>query len=190
MESLYKRFARILTVFEKKNTHKLSTINPKVSYDFVLLGGNRTGAYIIKYLKNTGKRFFVIDYNPEVIQRLEREQVDCLYGDVADEEIFSKITKAHPSVLISTIPSVESSLILLNKIKRRNKRMVVFLTAKSVPDVIELYKKGADFVILPELLTGQKIADYLMHLNKPKIRQWGKHYYQKLLEDRKKHIIG
>ena len=92
-------------------------------------------------------------------------------------------------MLISTIPSIDNNLILLEKIKRRNKNMTIFLTAKTVPDVVELYKKGADFVILPEILTGQKIADYLMHLKKSQIKKWGNHYYKKLLEDRKKNIV-
>ncbi|HLC55813.1 MAG TPA: cation:proton antiporter [Candidatus Nanoarchaeia archaeon] len=189
MERLYKKFGKYLTIFEKKNALTTSIISKNVRYDIIVLGGNRTGAYIIKYLKNTKKKFLVIDYNPDVIQRLENENVDCIYGDASDEEIIKRINKIRPSMLISTMPSIDNNLILLEKIKRKNKSMTIFLTAKTVPDVIELYKKGADFVILPEILAGQKIADYLMHLKKPQIKKWGKHYYKKLLEDRKKNIV-
>mgnify|MGYP001571998723 CR=1 FL=1 len=189
MEKLYKKFAKYLTIFEKKNALTTSIISKNVKYDIIVLGGNRTGAYIIKYLKNAKKKFLVIDYNPDIIQRIENENVDCLYGDASDEEIIKRINKIKPSMLISTIPSIDNNLILLEKIKRRNKNMTIFLTAKTVPDVVELYKKGADFVILPEILTGQKIADYLMHLKKSQIKKWGNHYYKKLLEDRKKNIV-
>ncbi len=190
LESLYKRFSRFLSIFERKNAKVTSLLSRNIKYNIILLGGHRTGAYIIKYLKRANKKFFVIDYNPEVIQRLEKEGVDCLYGDASDEEIIQRILKMKPSILISTIPSPENSLLLLSTVKKRNKDTILFLTAKSIPDVLELYKKGADFVILPEILTGQKIADYLMHLNKQQIRKWGKHYYQRLLEDKKHNIIS
>ena len=75
MEKLYKKFAKYLTIFEKKNALTTSIISKNVKYDIIVLGGNRTGAYIIKYLKNAKKKFLVIDYNPDIIQRIENENV-------------------------------------------------------------------------------------------------------------------
>ena len=48
---------------------------------------------------------------------------------------------------------------------------------------MELYKEGSDFVAYPEVLAGQKIADYLLNLDGQGIKKWGKIYREKIIDD-------
>ena len=64
-----------------------------------------------------------------------------------------------------------------------NKKILIFTTAKTIDEAVTLYNQGADFVVLPEMLAGDKLADYIRYLDAKAIRKWGNFYYKRLLKD-------
>jgi voltage-gated potassium channel Kch len=49
-------------------------------------------------------------------------------------------------------------LLLLNKIRQKNKKGILIVTARQINEAFELYKAGADYVILPHFLGGEYTA--------------------------------
>lgn len=190
-ELIYRKLSKYLKIFERKNIKEdeLSNLHHHQQYDIVLFGAHRAGYSIVKSLVKSKEKFLIIDYDPEVISRLKKKKIDCFYGDISNTETLNIIRNFKPKVIISTVPSMEDNLLLLKFFKSINKKVLVMTVAKEVYDVLELYKRGADLVILPELLTGAKISDYLKYLNHTGIRKFGRKYYKSLLDDVKKKLI-
>jgi len=63
------------------------------------------------------------------------------------------------------------------------KNIITIINTHSAMDALILYREGVDFVIFPEYLAGQKVADYLTHLDPKGIKKWGKLYRMKLVEE-------
>src|SRR3989338_3411444 len=151
-EPLYRNLSPLLRIFERKIT-KEKQIKEK-EYQYFLLGENRIGFSIMKSFAKLKKNYVVVDYDPERIKRLKSRGIDCLYGDVSDADFLEEIKLDHARVIVSTIPESEINLIIINKIRKKNQKAIIILTARQISDAFELYDAGADYVILPHFLGG------------------------------------
>ncbi len=59
---------------------------------------------------------------------------------------------------MSTIPETENNLMLLDKIREKNKDVIIIVTARQISDTYDLYRAGADYAILPHFLGGEYTA--------------------------------
>ncbi|MFH1682642.1 MAG: NAD(P)-binding protein, partial [Candidatus Woesearchaeota archaeon] len=100
----------------------------------------------------------VVDYNPEVIKRLIRQEIHCIYGDIGDTEILERIDLKQVALVISTSPDKRDNLLLIKKTKEVNKKAMIFVTANKVEDALALYDASADYVILPHFLGGDQVS--------------------------------
>jgi len=152
-------------------THRerLEYISKDRKRDIVLFGCHRMGSVFLKHLKSVVKNIFVVDYDPEIIKQLIREQIDCMYGDLLNEEVLNKINFKNVKVIISTIPDLEDSIYLLDYAKNINKDVVIITTANYMDDALEMYKNKADYVIIPKIVSGDIISNVLKGIIKNKI---------------------
>jgi len=135
---------------------------PKLQeYDIVVVGYDRIGYSILKGLQKQGKHLLLIDYNPEVIKQMAKRNISVLYGDISDTEILSRINFTQVKMVISTVNNLEDTLLLMRYARRSNRDIALFVTANNIDDAIELYNKGADYVILPYFLGGEHAAHIL-----------------------------
>ena len=112
-------------------------------------------------IKEMHKKLLVIDFDPAVIKKLKHEGIKCIYGDMGDYELFDELRLNKAEFVISTVPDKNSSIVLVKRIKAANKKVKVILTANDGEDALALYKAGADYVIVPQILSGEKSADIL-----------------------------
>lgn len=138
----------------------------KQKYDIVLCGHDRMGYSILKTLRDSRKNVVVVDYNPEIIKKLKSINIPCMYGDFCDSEVMDRIDLNNASMVISTASSYEDNLIMLQKIKEKNKNLQIILTAHKIDEALELYEKGADYIILPHFLGGEMVSAILPHFDK------------------------
>jgi hypothetical protein len=62
----------------------------------------------------------------------------------------------------------EDSLLLLKEAKERNPEITVLLTADTVDQALELYDAGADYVLIPKILSGIITSDLVEeHMREP-----------------------
>lgn len=188
-EKLYIIMSKYLSIFERKKLKEERYKIENNKYDVILFGGHRTGYNIIKSLRKSNKRFLAIDFNPDVISNLKKLGIEAIYGDVSDTDFTEEILRTKPKIVISTIHNLEDNLEIMRLFKKYNKKGTIIVTTKDLIELKTLYEKGADFVILPELLSGQKIADYLNHLSKAQIKKWGEYYYKSIVKEIKAGLI-
>jgi Kef-type K+ transport system membrane component KefB len=154
----FKLLEKPLSFFNFFSTEKLEYLPSEAKPQYILCGHNRIGYSILKSLHKVKKNVLVVDYNPEIIARMVKEEYHCIYGEVSDDEIIDRMNLSHIKLLISTVPNTKDNLFLIHKVRSVNKRAKVFVTASDVDESLKLYEAGANYVILPHFLGGEHAA--------------------------------
>jgi len=164
-KQIYALLSRPLSIFEfrTKKIYELAHF-AEDHFDAVLFGCDRIGYSILRTLDKLRYKFLVVDFNPEVINDLANKKISCIYGDFDDIEILNKINLKKPKMFISTIPDYKGNVRLIRNVRRANKNAVVFVTAATINEALELYGKGADYVIMPHFLGGEHASYIIEHL--------------------------
>ena len=176
-DKIYPYFSKYLSIFEKKKTRKQQ--QELKNYDIILFGYDRVGCDLLKSFKKLKKKILIVDYNPETILELNKKKIECRYGDVADEEFLSELNLSKTKIIVSTIPELETNLLLINSTRQTNKKTIIITTAHNDEEAREIYKSGATYVIMPHFLGGsyasKMIDKYKLDINK-------------FIKEKKKHI--
>ncbi|MBN2458100.1 cation:proton antiporter, partial [Candidatus Woesearchaeota archaeon] len=153
---LYSWISGDLSLFEriKSREGNLEYIPHDHSAEVLLCGYNRTGYSILEKLNEMKKDLLVIDFNPEVIKKLIKEKIPCIYGDISNIEVLNRINFNELKFIISTAHDPIATELIIKKAKHKNKDAVIFVTAYNVDDALSFYDAGADYVILPHFLGG------------------------------------
>ncbi len=159
-EIWYLGFAPLLFIFERKHARASQVLAPE-SYEVLLFGYNRIGFDLVKTIKRQRRRLLVIDFNPEVIKRLEREGVMCRYGDADDGELLAQLDFASAQMMISTIPDFETTMTLLHHARSAHKAMIKVVVAQQINDAEAYYRAGATYVVMPHFLGGEHAAQLI-----------------------------
>jgi Kef-type K+ transport system membrane component KefB len=187
---LYKLFLPLIDMFSSASSRQNFEHIPEPPREHVVVFGyHRTGYDIVKTLRKLKKNFLVVDYNPEIIKKLKTQGISCIYGDVEDLEILERVDLQHAHLVISTIPEIEDNLLIIKQTRERNPKAIIIMRAESIDHVLELYKKGADYVIFPEMLGGEKASEILERWYYTKQRKEGERKEEeryKLQEDEEK----
>ncbi|MCF7871607.1 cation:proton antiporter [Candidatus Woesearchaeota archaeon] len=154
-EKIYGKIKNLLNIFEIKGKKKdqYDTHIGK-EYAVFMIGCNRTGFEILHMLKKQKQKTLVMDYNPETIKKLTTEGTDVVYGDASDIETINEIDLKNTKLLISTITDFDSNAMLINLVKEKNKNIMIFMMANEAEEALELYEKGATYVIVPHMVGG------------------------------------
>jgi len=156
---LYRLLSRYLVLFErpgkKIDEHKY---HKDENYDIILFGHDDIGFDITTSLKKIKKKFLIIDYDPKVIINLSKEGYDCKYGDVNDTELLDELNFSKTKMVISTIPAIDTNLLLIRKVKDVNKDAIISVVAQQIDDALKLYDAGATYVIMPHFLGGRQAS--------------------------------
>ena len=158
-EKLYHKLSKHLRLFEKKKSIE-SRLKAR-DVDAILFGYNRIGFSILSSLKKIKKNYLVVDYNPDVVSDLKKLRIPCLYGDADDEDLLGELPLDKIEIAVSTIPDFETNALLIENIRKVNKKAIIILRAHSIDDALELYKKGASYVLTPHFLGGEYVARML-----------------------------
>jgi len=178
---IYLLLSKFLSLFERFQFNKLKLHYLERSHkkSIILIGCHRMGGIFLDTIKRLDKNFLVIDNNPDIIKSLIKDKISCMYGDIMNEEILDNIDFSNVKFLISTSHEEEANLFLIKRVKKIKPRAKIFVTASHLPEAFRLYKAGADYVILPQILSGERIATLLRRIVKKE---------KNLREIRNKHI--
>lgn len=164
---IFKAIQHHLNFLEAKHiaTHEQS-IDQQVLADMtdhiVLIGGHQMGQSIIHALEETKEQVVVVDFDPDIVKKLQGVGIPTLFGDIADPEIQERVGVDKAKLIISTIPDTEDNLVLIHRLNHENKKAKIVVMAFEVPDAKTLYKAGADYVVLPHLAGGRHLAKLLV----------------------------
>ncbi len=160
---IYKLVNRFVSLFERRKLqHLLEGIGEQeLKGHVVIIGGHRVGGEIIKLLKREKIPQIVLDFNPHQVQLLLAAHVPVVYGDMGDPEVLDAMDLNEARMVISTAPGLEDNLLLLEEIRTRKISIPIIVRAETVEEAEKLYKAGAGYVIIPEVLAGDFLVEKL-----------------------------
>lgn len=134
-----------------------SDAEKKMKDHIVILGCDKTGGEILE--EAVDHDVIVVDHNPEVLDRCLRYGYSCVYGEADSEEMLERVSVKDAKMLVSTIPDFETNSWLLSKVKEMNKDIKFITRAHKRREALEMYLSGADLVVLPERIAGEKMSE-------------------------------
>jgi Kef-type K+ transport system membrane component KefB len=156
---LFRHLRKPLSVFERPDTKK--ELTALSHYPLILLGYQRGGHEFIKTFRKMKKPYIVVDYDPAVIDALDHQHINHIYGDATDLELLDELGVHQSELIISTIADTETNLLMLTHIHQRNKRASFICHAASYEEAEALYAKGAAFVIMYHFLGSEQVNHYI-----------------------------
>ncbi len=158
-DRIYNILSKYLIVFERKGKKVDQSQKQKNEiYDIILFGYDRIGYDVLETFKSLNEKYLVVDYNPETIQRLSKKGIDCKYGDAGDIELLNELELDKVKMVVSTIPKLETNLLLISKIREVNKDAIITVVSYNIDETMELYNAGATYVLMPHLLGGYHVS--------------------------------
>ncbi|MGM5488535.1 MAG: cation:proton antiporter [Nanobdellota archaeon] len=159
---IYPVISKYISVFERRGAkvdqHRCHTHE---NHHIILFGYNRIGLDILESLKKIKKKFLIIDYDPEIIRMLSKQGYDCRYGDANDTEMLNELDLCQARMIISTIPTVDTNLLIINKVREQNQKAIIAVVSHQIDDATRLYDEGATYVIMPHFLGGRHFSTML-----------------------------
>lgn len=160
VDELYIQFNRLkLHMFEKDIVYKEK--RRRAGYPLVLFGYHQGGHEFIRAFKQIGKRYLVVDYDPSVIDTLERQDIPYIYGDATDAELLDEINIDNTKLIISTFSDFGVTQQLIRNIHRINSSTVIICHAVTREEAVRLYELGATYVMIPHYIGSEKISSFI-----------------------------
>lgn len=155
-DEIYPRIEKILKKFEiNHSTYKKD--KQDIQAELILFGYDRVGHNFIEAFNKLGKKYLVVDYNPEMIRKLEEGNIPYIYGDVEDVEFLHELQLSKVKLCVSTIPDTKVNSLLIKRIKSQNNNVIIIVRAREIHEAKVLYELGATYVVMPHYL-GAKYA--------------------------------
>ncbi|MCG2783371.1 MAG: cation:proton antiporter [Candidatus Altiarchaeales archaeon] len=159
---IYRRMSPVLRVIDRISKDKELEHLPKGHKNHVIVFGcKRMGYKIVRTLQKFRRDFLVVDINPDVIDSLICQTISCIYGDIGDFEILDRINLKNADAVISTVPDQKDNLFMIDEIKRVNADALIVVTSDDLDGALRLYNAGADYVMLPRMLAGDAISEFM-----------------------------
>jgi len=159
-EQIYKMCIPILNIFGKdRHVQKEERVE---KYDALVFGYHRMGWKVCEALEKTKMKYAVVDFDPNVLSKLKRKGIDSFFGDAADVEFLSSIPFDKTKLIILTIPAVDDQVTLIEHVRNISKKVHIIANVYEIEGLQELYKAGADYVMMPHFLGGNWIAQIIL----------------------------
>ncbi|MGA8923927.1 MAG: cation:proton antiporter [Candidatus Dormiibacterota bacterium] len=111
------------------------------------------------------EKILVIDFNPTVMRELRRKEIKCVYGDIAHMDTLRHAGIEHAELVVSSITDDvlrgTSNIKLMKNVRSNAPNTRIVLTTDHIPQALEFYEAGADFVFIPRLYSAAACARIL-----------------------------
>lgn len=163
-ERLYQILERYIKVFDRKANAENSYVSKKeFNNHIILVGADHMGHEIIKNLSADKDSLVIVDFNPAVIERLNSQGHNAIFGDIVESDVQEHVNLDKARLVISTAPTLQDNLILINVIKSLGNSCKIFVSAGSNEGAKALENAGADMIIQPLKLSGMMLGRMARH---------------------------
>ncbi|QKQ97965.1 potassium transporter Kef [Candidatus Nanohaloarchaea archaeon] len=154
-DEIHKKFDHILEEFEgeEKKDIEVESLEGHV----VVVGYDEVARGACKKLEEEYD-VLVIDRDSSNTAELSRSNYEYIYGDFKHGEIREAARLGKADFVISVSPEKAVNDRILEEKKRES---VAIVKADDIEHAVDLYDRGADYVIVKNLLTGNRLSEYL-----------------------------
>ena len=156
---LFRKLEKNLHLFERSIVNESQ--HRAKEYPLVMFGYLNGGDKFIKTFRAMRKRFVVIDYDPEVIEELERKHIEFLYGDATDPELLADIDFEKSKLVVNTIADHFVNVALVRHVHHHNPDAIMICYSNDFNEAAELYRLGASYVMLPHFIGSEQLSTFI-----------------------------
>jgi FlaA1/EpsC-like NDP-sugar epimerase len=160
-DKLYEKYEGFWKIFEKPISDSINEEAQEARFDAIVIGAGRLGSNVIAGLRDKGARLLVVDHNPEILNKLDSQGVDTLYGDVTEPEFASSLPLHEADAVICTAQERSTNLVLLEILNRFEYEGSICLTAMDEPTAKLLQEDSKVTVIRPLNMAASRIIETL-----------------------------
>jgi Kef-type K+ transport system membrane component KefB len=158
-DAIFRRFEKHLHLFERSIINESQ--HRAKAYPLVLFGFLNGGDKFLKTFHAMRHRFVVVDYDPEVIEELERKHIEFLYGDATDPELLADIDFEKAKLVVNTIADHYVNIALVRYVHRHNPDAIMICYSNDHNEAAELYRLGASYVMLPHFIGSEQLSSFI-----------------------------
>lgn len=125
---------------------------------YIVCGFGRIGKIICRELKANKIPMVVIDHQPDSRQLLEHEDVPYINDDATSEEVLMEAGIERAKGLVSVVASDADNLFITMSARGLNPNLYILARADEEQTEKKLLRAGANRVVMPYLIGGQKMA--------------------------------
>ncbi len=162
---MYRLFVPLINIMKSRGkVHFLeSNAGTDLNEHIIIVGAHRVGGPVVKYLMKAKIPFLVMDFDPYVVRDLREKDINAFYGDIGDPDVLESLHIEKAKLIISTAASMDDNELLLEECKKRKSQAVTIIRAEDKSHGTALKALGADYILLPEKVTGLHLANQIKH---------------------------
>ncbi len=155
--------------FRDLDEYKPEKTDEKPPKKICLLGFSWTASSLLEEITREKpallKEVLVVDFNPQVYERLRRRDVQVVYGDIARRDVLEHAGVASAEIIVCSLPNSilkgASNLKILRQVRELNPTAQIVVHAELLSDIPTLYAAGANYVSAPRLLEATDLLKVL-----------------------------
>lgn len=129
----------------------------------VICGYGRVGHILGSVLETRRFKYFIIDYDPHVVEHLRRKGVAAMFGDASHPPVLAQANLLKARALIVSIPDPVSAELTIRNALQINPRLDIIVRAHSAWAIELLRKAGATEIVQPEFEAGLEMVRHTLH---------------------------
>jgi voltage-gated potassium channel len=129
---------------------------------YIICGYGRIGKIICRELKANDIPIVVIDAHGAAMEGLEEEGVPYIVGDATSEDLLVEAHIERAKGLVSVVASDADNVFITMSARGLNPGLFILARAEEEPTEKKLLRAGANKVVMPYLIGGQKMAHTLV----------------------------
>ncbi|HWP83331.1 MAG TPA: cation:proton antiporter [Bacteroidota bacterium] len=149
----------------KSSHHQREESDISKENEILILGCYRIGSSLVHSLSGRHDELRVLDFNPTALTKLKARGIAASYVDVSHFDALEEAGLERASIIVSTISDDflrgTTNFKLLQFLKSRNLKAKIIVHASSVADALAMYEAGADYVLLPHVLSAHHLAEVI-----------------------------
>jgi Kef-type K+ transport system membrane component KefB len=163
-DRLYAWLEGPLRVFQRATpfSELKGSISGPAKVDVVLLGLGRYGSAIVRQLRAHDLSILGIDFDPQALRLAAAQGLPVQYGDSEDPEFTASLPLSSATVVVSTLPSLESNAAIRHGLESAGFRGQFIATAHDEAEVVKLESIGAQRTLLPFLDAAERAAELIV----------------------------
>jgi Kef-type K+ transport system membrane component KefB len=149
----------------KLGLHDLSETAPETVGDekpkrICLLGFSWTASSLLEEISRDRSdllsEIVVVDFNPNVYEKLRARGVRAVYGDITERDVLHHAGISHAEIIVCSLPNMvlkgANNLKILRQLRELNPDSKIIVHAELLSDIPVLYAAGANYVSAPRLI--------------------------------------
>jgi len=133
-----------------------------------LVGCFRVGSSLVHELRQASIDFKVVDVSQNVNEKLNKLGVNTVYGDLSHLDTLEHAGVEHSRILICSISDDflrgTDNMRLLHGLRKLAPEAKIIVTAESIRMANDLYKAGADYVIVTRVLVARHLIEVISEI--------------------------